>query len=565
MGSISSAPHRDIFTGRHPGPKHGRAAHAKCYMKDTKIHHPRVLELGDPLDGCHSVAKQQAQPPTPTLDNEHLDFPGQWIRRLLNSGTLRSITESGASRGDGKKRNPTFTELAVFLVILSKVEGDRLVHVSQSEVKRLTGLSSATSVQRATQALEDIGAIRQHHGGAGRGKAYEVLDLPDLPLPPPSKRGRKKSKLRPSKPPAYISSDGHVLNSWLEALLDTFFDAMQFPHVPQVAYQALFPTWDGKHTVDFALAPQVLVEVWAPDIPGYAENRKLKEDRCRQLGVHLLGVGNAKQAIEAARAAKKLLGENWAGARLEELQRFQETARASGHCLSASYTARAIAERIAHLTVNPTDKPELPLDGGIFRHPKAIRRIEKVPENEMIYHQHVGVRCSLEFAEHRLSEVSCELRDAGKQLRNRRNTANLNVLQRTILNAQGLLWRIEHELENASEEISIQLDPPNPQAENARLEAAQKSRDEAMREDQRMRLAMRLLRRLEAAMQGKDDPYAESDARRAREARREKIRALVKEGFPELGEGEVINEEDAARYIEEALADAGAERLEDIL
>ena len=534
-------------------------------MKDKRPWSTQI-ELGDPLDGCQTVASQLSQPPTPTREPELPDFPKEWIKKFLSSGSLRAMSESGASRGSGKKRNPTWSEAVVYLILVAHMDENRLVDLSQPEIMRLSGLGSPTSVQKATRTLDAIGVIREHHGGLGQGKSYEILDLPDLPLPPAPKKGKQKSTLRQSKPQTYMSSDGHVHRSWLEALVDTLLDALKIPHVPEVTYAALIPGWDGQHRVDFALAPTVVIEVWAPEIPGYTETRQLKEIRCRQLGITLLGVENARQALEALLQARKLLGDNWAGATLDQLKGFQRAAKASGHCLSASYTARKLDERITHIQANPVTRQTVPDDGGVYRGDgRAIRKIEAVSEEEMILHREPDICEALEVAVHRMSDASSEFRRVSGALRERSDQAHLEDLRRQILSAQGALDCVDASLRRALEKVSDRIDPPDQRVVEARVKARRRALEAEAREDRRMKLAMRLLRRLEAAVKGEADPYAAGDARRAQEARAKEIRDLVREGFPELGEGEVELEEDAERYIEEALADAGGKRLEDIL
>ena len=532
-------------------------------MKDTKPWSTQI-ELGDPLDGCQTDATHLLQPPPPTREPEQPVFPREWIKKFLCSGALRAMSESGASRGAGKKRNPTWSEAVVYLILIAHMDENRQVDLSQPGIMRLSGLGSATSVSKATKTLDAIGVIREHHGGLGQGKSYEILDLPDLPLPPQPKKGKKSSTLRQSRPQTYISSDGHIHRSWLEALMDTLLDALKIPHVPEVTYAALVEGWEGKHRVDFALAPRLVIEVWSPDIPGYTETRKLKETRCSQLGITLLGVENARQALEIMLQARKLLGDTWAGATLDQLKGFQRAAKASGHCLSASYTARALDERIAHVQVNPLERPKPPLDGGVYRGDgRAIRKVDAVPEGNRINACEPQICEVLDMAWSRMNTATMEIAGLRVAQEQRCDRENLTALQAKIQVARDALDRADAHFSMAETKITERLKPvPGSALAQAQAERA---RAAEAREDNRVKVAQRLLKRLEAAMQGQGDPYTKVDERKALEARKAKIRELVREGFPELGEGEVVNEEDAERYIEEALADAGAERLEDIL
>ncbi len=67
--------------------------------------------------------------------------------------------------------------------------------------------------------------------------------------------------------------------------------ACGIPHWPGIPYSDLLPAWQGKHTVDFMLAPGVVVEVWCVSYRGYLKEKTRKESALAAAGFTLIGVG----------------------------------------------------------------------------------------------------------------------------------------------------------------------------------------------------------------------------------------------------------------------------------
>ena len=96
---------------------------------------------------------------------------------------------------------------------------------------------------------------------------------------------------------------------------------------------------------------------------------------------------------------------------------------------------------------------------------------------------------------------------------------------------------------------------------------AEKQREQKEAEEEerskRIRQALRLLRRIEAAISGKQNPYAESDRRRTRRRRQESIHDLLRNELPDLFQGQDVDVEAAEGVIDEELGGEG--KLCDIL
>jgi hypothetical protein len=448
-----------------------------------------------------------------------------------------------------------YSALAVYLVILSHIRVDLTSDVSQSDIMRETGIGSTNTVAKAAQTLESLGAVHIVEGNQGQGVVYEVLPMPGLPLPPAPATARKQRSAEHTKPLKYTASDGHVLRSVLELVVDVLLDAAHIPHVPEVSYSALFVDWEGKHVVDFVVAPKILIEVWAPHIPGYAETRKFKEGECQKRGINLLGVESFKDAIGLLQKVRNLRGDNWGGATLADLQKFVQVLNVAPQFVSACPMAVSLNERIAfleqhpELAVTPNPAPIKPM-----RDPRAIRQVNTTAEMEQseltIGQRLPEVADLVNRAKADTQRVLGSIESVQASLRQTKDD------RQHLANAWVELKQAVKESSDAYYSVGVACGKVRTTAQTPEEKKAERAKlAEEDRKSNQQWVAWKFYSRVSMALEGKSDPY---DARKKKELLISTIRTLVSGTFPERKDAvNGLNVNDVIRWAKEAIAEGG--------
>ena len=183
---------------------------------------------------------------------------------------------------------------------------------SVAKVAHLTGMNRHT-VSKALDKLVGVGLVTIAKRGLSNIYMLQWAGLRFPPLPPMPVRADGLGPYRAvsekellgyvggddGSPPkavyerrthTYKALDGHRLGSLREVMVCDRLHACGIPHWPGVPYTDLLPSWKGKHTVDFMLAPGVVVEVWCVSHRGYIEVKTRKESALATAGFTLIGV-----------------------------------------------------------------------------------------------------------------------------------------------------------------------------------------------------------------------------------------------------------------------------------
>jgi len=206
------------------------------------------------------------------------------LYRITHSGLLRTLTP------------PTFK---VYVTLWSYLQNPVYSEIrpSHQEIMRLTGLSHS-SICRAISTLQDMGLLRVWKRALETGGVKNIYhietDLDALEIPTlPEKKPFKSDYISTLKPKprggTFRVSDGHRLRSPHEALIDAELAALQIPHFPDIRYSKLAKT-DRKYTVDFVLAPSIVLEYWGSTSPGYVATRKKKTAFLRNASIRIISI-----------------------------------------------------------------------------------------------------------------------------------------------------------------------------------------------------------------------------------------------------------------------------------
>lgn len=485
------------------------------------------------------------------------NFPLEWLRAFLDSGLVRAAARGGGTRGDGRRgRSGGHGALMVYLAILTYPDGSP----SMAELERVTGIGSPNTLRKYIETLEALGAIKV--GRYRDGNRYEVLPLPDLSLPAPSASQRVSSE-RGSRDErkTYRGPDGHVLHSDVELAVDILLTCYGVPHAREVPYSAIFEGFEGKHDIDFLLTPKVGIEVWGAAGPDYRDRRKMKEDVAKEHGFVLHGVGTLEEAYVLVPRLRAELGSTFGDLDAGGLRRLLGLFRRSpshrdtlpGFVALTKRIEVVEAEAAKMLVMDPRER-----DADWFPDPRLVNRRT----------EDLGFRITspeLRDAEDRVQVAARMARSAATQLEQERIITGAGDPQQEwagrmlfgVRQARASLADADGALGAATAILERRMESPA-QAEQRRAQQA-----EVEAHDRRVHTALRLLGRVEAALEGRDNPYAEGDARRAREARRAALRAALLEVMPELaGAADEDHVEGAVSSIEDEI---DPEKLADIL
>lgn len=183
---------------------------------------------------------------------------------------------------------------------------------SVARVAHLTGMNRHT-VSKALDKLVGVGLVTIAKRGLSNIYTLQWAGLRFPPLPPMPVRADGLGPYRAvsekellgytggedgSSPKAvygrrthtYPGLDGHRLGSLREVAVCGRLTMCRIPHWPGIPYSDLLPSWKGKHTVDFVLAPGVVVEVWCVSHRGYLDVKARKEAALATAGFTLIGV-----------------------------------------------------------------------------------------------------------------------------------------------------------------------------------------------------------------------------------------------------------------------------------
>lgn len=470
------------------------------------------------------------------------DFPRLWLRNFIDSGLVRAVAEGGATRGTGTRgRGGSYNAVMIYLAILAHDEGSP----SMTELQRLTGIGSKNTIKAAIETLEALGAIKV--GRYQDGNEYEVLRMPDLGLPQGAST-RRSGRHRPERIDSFTALDGHVLRSPVELVVDLLLDLHGIAHATEVPYSAIVPHHSGKHTLDFLLTPTMGIEVWGSSGPDYKETRILKERVASEAGFNLVGVEELADAYKLVPHLKASVGTNFGNADLDQLRQLLKLFRLSpAHRETLPGFQRLLARHseVENTTVVRSVEPE---DGTEIEPGKIYVRgygvIDKrafgrpQTEEELLIHSDADLRQARDemkeaakyarWAADRLAE-KIEVSESGTALAWGSRALDM------VKEARGHIGDADVHVVRAEIALRRTITPP----EDEHMRAARLRREQVEREEQELRekrdlVAMRLLKRVEAALRGEDDPYAKSDERKRKAAKRERLRAAIEEACPEL-------------------------------
>jgi hypothetical protein len=247
-------------------------------------------------------------------------------------------------------------------------------HPSRERIARDAGVSPPT-VTRAVRELEDRGlleVIAAHGLGAN---TYVVrwagINLPRTPTrrspretpfrhqadedevflsdDPDSRRKVVVSRSRERR--RHVMADGCVLFSGREATLHEWLQHWRIPHFSSVPYHLLGVR--GLHpssTVDFLVAPTVIVEVWGlpssqKSARSYNEKRKKKEAEVKKAGWTLLGIEPGKGPTEAL---YQPICDSWANSTIEQALDLLNRLRRSDSFTAPAFCVDLWEEHIGH-------------------------------------------------------------------------------------------------------------------------------------------------------------------------------------------------------------------------
>jgi len=483
----------------------------------------------------------------------------KWLGELLQSGLVRAIASGGRSRGSGQRgRSGSYSAVMVYLALLSSKSGSP----SMSEIQRVTGIGSKNTVKACIDTLESLGAIQVDRSRTGN--CYEILPLPNLSLPPAASSARRKP-VGEGRTKRFLlhGPDGHVLRSEVELVVDILLFHHDVPHATEVPYSAIFPKHDGKHTMDFLLTPTMGIEVWGSSGPDYQARRSLKEEVCKKAGFSLHGVESLADAYTLVPRLADSLGDNFGGADAQALRQLLRLfRRSSGHrdTLPGLAKLKARLKEVEASGSKGARLTEQQMLDDYWLHPYAGRP-ELTPRRVRRVSNEFRLTCP------ELLDAKVRIEAAGKEAK-----TGAGVLSETTTAASERAWAEEslRRLRDGRSHID-EADGYLGGAEAIllrRLESPEQARqrqerdEDERRQDARITKALRLYRRVEAAVAGEDNPYAVSDARKAKDAKREALRAVLRDLLPERVLAGDVDLDEGVNAIEEEIH---PEDLADIL
>lgn len=484
-------------------------------------------------------------------------FPRDWIRDFIDSGLVRAATSSGTTRGDGKReRTGSYGSLIVYLAILAYED----TSPSIAELMRVCGVGSKNTIKHYITSLEDLGAITVHR--TQRGNSYEVLPLPDLGLPPRPVSARASADARQDKPIALRAPDGHVLRSVVELVVDILLVLHNVPHATEVPFSAIFEGFTGKHDMDFLIAPTIGIEVWGAAGPDYVERRRIKEEVATKHGFSLHGVESLEDAYRLVPGIAERLGATFGGASLDELERLLRLYRQSPAHRDTLPGVVGIKARITEVQATAGRSRQMMMEDELWRNPYGSRvkglgqqhaKAEQFPlTSPELLDAHRRIDKAAQSARQSADVLASVLASAGQTSEHEWAPDTLRKAEqarRSLEDADTLLGGVEGILQR-------RVETP----EQVEVRRWREAEDE--KSDQEQVQALRLLKTVRAVLRGEDNPYAASDARRAKEAKRAALRRVLMDAMPELAAAAGGHLDDALDTIE---AEMDGEALADIL
>lgn len=177
---------------------------------------------------------------------------------------------------------------------------DKLVGVGLVTIAK-RGLSNIYTLQWAGLRFPPLPPMPVRPDGLGPYRAVSEKELVDYVL---GEDGSSPKAVYGRRTHTYPGLDGHRLGSLREVMVCDRLHACGIPHWPGVPYTDILPSWKGKHTVDFMLAPGVVVEVWCVSHRGYIEVKTRKEQALAAAGFTLIGV-NEQDLTDPGRVIMK--------------------------------------------------------------------------------------------------------------------------------------------------------------------------------------------------------------------------------------------------------------------
>jgi hypothetical protein len=254
---------------------------------------------------------------------------------------------------------------------------------SVETVAHLTGMNRHT-VSKALDKLVGVGLVTIAKRGLSNIYTLQWQGLRFAPLPPKPARagglgpyravaekelvdwkggedGTSPKAVYGRRTHTYPSIDGHRLGSLREVMVCNQLTAYRIPHWTGVSYRELLPSWKGKHTVDFLLAPGVVLEVWCVSHKGYLKEKRRKEAALAAAGITLIGISEQDltniRGVITRDGTTDMVREAWKRATQKELDPWLERMR-----LDESQSARIVREWLKDRCANTDHGTSAPND-----------------------------------------------------------------------------------------------------------------------------------------------------------------------------------------------------------
>ena len=279
----------------------------------------------------------------------------------------------------------------------------------------------------------------------------------------------------------------------------------------------------------------------------------------------LLGITTLEDAFRVVDQVKEISGTTFKGATGPALKNMQEAVRQSRQHRTMCPWIRSLDDNVAKRDEKAgaiVETPQMAMlreTGGVNVDPRAVRQRPKPEQREYTSPDWQQLRQAVAEGRQHVDAAAQQVSMAEKAINSTSHQdielaaaarASLEAARKAVSDADTAL---------GSPFALARLQAETPVAEKQR---EQKEAEEEER-SKRIRQALRLLRRIEAAISGKQNPYAESDRRRTRRRRQESIHDLLRNELPDLFQGQDVDVEAAEGVIDEELGGEG--KLCDIL